>query len=106
MRLLLIPALLASLFQDRPPAEQIYKKTEQADLSISISFPEDWKAGDKRPAIVFFFGGGWTQGSVQQFAPQSTYLAKRGMVAARADYRVKSRHQVTPDKCVEDAKSA
>src|SRR5688572_18779524 len=28
------------------------------------------------------------------------------MVAARADYRVKSRHGVTPDKCVEDAKSA
>ena len=28
------------------------------------------------------------------------------MVAARADYRVKSRHRVTPDKCVEDAKSA
>ena len=29
-----------------------------------------------------------------------------GMVAARADYRVKSRHGVTPKECVEDAKSA
>jgi acetyl esterase/lipase len=28
------------------------------------------------------------------------------MVAARADYRVKSRQGVTPDQCVEDAKSA
>ena len=28
------------------------------------------------------------------------------MVAARADYRVKSRHGVTPERCVEDAKSA
>jgi acetyl esterase/lipase len=28
------------------------------------------------------------------------------MVAARADYRVKSRHGVTPKECVEDAKSA
>ena len=28
------------------------------------------------------------------------------MVAARADYRAKSRDGVTPDKCVEDARSA
>jgi acetyl esterase/lipase len=28
------------------------------------------------------------------------------MVAARANYRVFSRHKVTPDKCVEDARSA
>jgi acetyl esterase/lipase len=28
------------------------------------------------------------------------------MVAARADYRIKSKHDVTPKECVEDAKSA
>jgi len=55
---------------------------------------------------VFFFGGGWTGGKIEQFEPQATHLAGRGMVAARADYRVKSRHGVTPKECVEDAKSA
>jgi acetyl esterase/lipase len=89
-----------------PPAEQVYKKIDGGELKLHYSFPTDWKQGDKRPAIVFFFGGGWTQGNVAQFARQADYLATRGMVAARADYRVKSRHQVTPDKCVEDAKSA
>lgn len=83
-----------------------YKKTKQADLAIHVHFPADWKKDDKRPAIVFFFGGGWTSGKVEQFEPQASYLASRGMVAARADYRVKSRHDVTPDACVEDAKSA
>jgi acetyl esterase len=83
-----------------------YKKTKQGDLSIIVNFPPDWKKDDKRPAIVFFFGGGWTSGSVEQFVPQAAYLASRGMVAARADYRVKSRHEVGPDACVEDAKSA
>jgi acetyl esterase/lipase len=83
-----------------------YKKTKQADLAVYVHFPTDWKKEDKRPAVVFFFGGGWTSGSVKQFEPQATYLASRGMVAARADYRVKSRHDVTPDACVEDAKSA
>jgi len=106
---LLVLAALAAVPQDKPaapPKEQVYKKAAQGELKIHLSFPEDWKPSDRRPAIVFFFGGGWAQGTVEQFVPQATYLARRGMVAARADYRVKSRHQVTPDACVEDAKSA
>jgi acetyl esterase/lipase len=71
-----------------------------------VHFPPNWKESDKRPAIVFFFGGGWTGGRLAQFEPQAIHLAGRGMVAARADYRVKSRHGVTPKECVEDAKSA
>ena len=86
--------------------QHIYKKTPQGELSIYIHFPKGWTAEDKRPAIVFFFGGGWTGGTVEQFARQAHYLASRGIVAARADYRVRSRHQTTPDKCVEDGKSA
>ena len=83
-----------------------YKSAPKAELKIHVHYPPDWKPSDKRPAIVFFFGGGWNGGTVKQFEPQATYLASRGMVAARADYRVKSRQGVTPDACVEDAKSA
>jgi acetyl esterase/lipase len=100
----------------RPPApaapadenvkEFVYKKTPQGELKLYVHLPPDWKAEDKRPGIVFFFGGGWTGGTVEQFRPQATYLATRGLVAARADYRVKSRHGTTPRECVEDAKSA
>jgi len=86
--------------------EVVYKKTPQGELKMYIHLPDGWKADDRRPAIVFFFGGGWRSGSVTQFQPQATYFASRGMVTARADYRVKSRHNVTPDACVEDAKSA
>ena len=84
----------------------VYKSTPQAELEIHVHYPPEWKESDKRPAIVFFFGGGWNSGRVTQFEPQAKYLASRGMVAVRADYRVKSRHSVTPDACVEDAKSA
>ncbi|MCB1086433.1 MAG: alpha/beta hydrolase fold domain-containing protein, partial [Verrucomicrobiae bacterium] len=63
-------------------------------------------AKDKRPAIVFFFGGGWNGGSPNQFEQHSRYLAKRGMVAICADYRVKSRQNTTPRECVADGKSA
>lgn len=83
-----------------------YKSTSSGPLELTVHYPADWKATDKRPAIVFFFGGGWTGGKIEQFTTQAEHLARRGMVAARADYRVKSRHKVTPDRCVEDAKSA
>lgn len=92
---------------DTPPTKSfIYKKSKQADLEIVVHYPPRWKQTDKRPGIVFFFGGGWTSGKLSQFEPQATHLAGRGMIAARADYRVKSRHGVIPRDCVEDAKSA
>ncbi len=83
-----------------------YKTVGDRELKIHVHFPPGWKASDKRPAIVLFFGGGWRSGSVGQFEKQAEYLVTRGMVAARADYRVKSRDNVMPDKCVEDARSA
>lgn len=87
-------------------SEHLFKKTPQGDLKLYVHYPPGWTKGDARPAIVFFFGGGWKSGSTDQFLPQAEYLAARGLVAVRADYRVSSRHKTTPDKCIEDAKSA
>ena len=84
----------------------VYKSTPQGELSLKVYLPPEWNRDQQRPAIVFFFGGGFKKGTVQQFEPHSEYLARRGMVAVCADYRVKSRHHVAPDACVEDAKSA
>ena len=83
-----------------------YKKTPKRELSIYIDFPPEWKAEDKRPAIVFFSGGAWAISSLNQFRTKAAYLASRGMVAARADYRVRKMDDVTPDICVQDARSA
>lgn len=98
--------VLSALAEETNTKSFTYKKTPQGDLEIVVHLPSDWQASDKRPAIAFFFGGGWRSGTIEQFEPQAEYLASRGMVAARADYRVKSRHGVTPKECVEDAKSA
>lgn len=113
----LLSVVSTCLAQQEPPASRpgtspsaakayTYRATKQGDLQIYVHFPPGWKAGDRRAGIVFFFGGGWMHGSAEQFVPQAEYLAGRGMVAARADYRVKERHGVSPDQCVEDAKSA
>lgn len=83
-----------------------FKKIGETELQLHVFTPEAHKASDKRPAIVFFFGGGWNGGSPRQFYPHCRYLASRGMVAMSAEYRVKSRNKTTPRECVKDGKSA
>lgn len=85
---------------------ETYKSVEGTDLKIWIFEPEGHKTSDSRPAIVFFFGGGWRSGTPGQFHNQAKYLAARGMVAMAADYRVLNRQGVKGHKCVQDAKSA
>ena len=86
---------------------EVYKNASGDDLYIYIFTPEGHDPEkDKRPAAVFFFGGGWNGGTPTQFEQHARYLASRGMVAAVADYRVKSRQKVTPKESVADGKSA
>ena len=86
--------------------EVVYKTVGDREIGMHIHYPAGWKATDSRGVIVFFFGGGWNGGTVGQFEDQADYFASRGLVAARADYRVRSRDGVTPDECVADARSA
>ena len=85
----------------------IYKKTENRELKLLVDKPANWKAAGKSPAIVFFFGGGWVSGTVEQFRKQSAYLASRGMVGVRVEYRVIPKGEKGPPVlCCADAKSA
>ena len=85
---------------------RVFKTTPEGELKINLYFPEGWQAGDHRPGIVFFFGGGFVGGTPSQFTSKAEYLASRGMVAASAEYRVKNTHHTGPEKSIEDAKSA
>src|SRR5438874_1695981 len=73
----------------------VYKSVGADQLRLHVFSVESAEIVALRPAIVFFFGGGWAQGSVTQFVPQAKYLARRGMVAIVADYRVLDRHGTT-----------
>ncbi len=93
-------------FEEAATAE-VYKQASGDDLWIYRFDPDGHKPTEEsRPAVVFFFGGGWNGGSVTQFEQHAKYLAARGMVTFVADYRVKSRQQTDPDACVADGKSA
>ncbi len=83
-----------------------FKTVDSIQLSLHMFFPSGHQVTDRRPAIVFFFGGGWNGGTPRQFYKQSAHLASLGMVAICAEYRVKSRHGTAPSVCVQDGKSA
>lgn len=83
-----------------------YKKTGGANLAIHIFKPGGKDDGRPRAAIVFFFGGGWTQGTPLQFYPECAHFASKGMVAISADYRIKTVNGTTPFESDADGKSA
>ncbi|SHN32163.1 Acetyl esterase/lipase [Cyclobacterium lianum] len=100
--LTLLSTVLIAYAQDT--RKEIYKIASSDSLSLELYVPEDTQP--LRPAMVFFFGGGWNGGSTEQFRPHAKYFARKGMVTVLADYRVRSRHQTDPFQALEDAKSA
>ncbi|MEO1525441.1 MAG: alpha/beta hydrolase [Planctomycetota bacterium] len=88
------------------PDEMVaYKTVGDVTLSLHAFMPQE-ESPSPRPAIVFFFGGGWNGGTPSQFYGQSRHLADLGMACFCAEYRVKSRNGTTPKDCVSDGKSA
>lgn len=90
----------------QPSAVVTYKTIGDTDLKLHIFTPDGHDINHPKPAIVFFFGGGWKSGSPTQFYPHCEYLVSRGMVAISAEYRVESRNGTSPRECVMDGKSA
>lgn len=110
--LLFVAAIVAQVQSNAVPEtlpgadSRIYKTVGETKLRLHIYQPPKRQKDAKLPAIVFFFGGGWRNGTPAQFVEHCKYLAARGMVAITVEYRVKSRHNATPLECIADAKSA
>jgi acetyl esterase len=91
---------------DADTREFVFKRTPQRDLKLFVDYPADWKKSDRRPAIVFWHGGGFTQGNAGQFYYQANYFAERGAVCFRPEYRVRDTDNTLPVTAVEDGVSA
>lgn len=81
-----------------------YKNAAGRALRIHVFAPP--KAGSGRPAVLFYFGGGWRIGSVMQFVDKARYFAERGYVTAIADYRISCRDNSDVVQSSEDARDA
>ncbi len=93
--------------ESNDPDQKIEFKTfKKSGIKLHVFKPEKWKESDKRTAIVFFFGGGWTGGTPKQFYPHCQHLSKKGLIAISAEYRTKKSHGVEPMQCVVDGKAA
>ncbi len=104
--ILIILWLMPAVAQDHPYQTFTYKTIDTVGLTINVYYPPNYTEGEKLPAIVFFFGGGWVKGDPSHFDPQCKALAADGMIALAADYRTKERHGTTPVESLKDALSA
>lgn len=98
--------VLSQVLLAQKTEEVVYKNIDSTKLTLKVFYPDFEKFKGKRPAIVFYFGGGWNAGSIAQFEMQARYFASRGMVGFLADYRVKKINHTSPFECVMDAKSS
>ena len=86
---------------------RVYKVVGGRELKLFVHKPADWHAGDRRPAIVFFHGGGWVGGDPAQFDEAARVLARRGVVCVQVAYRLLEKKGSEPPLiCIQDAKSA
>jgi acetyl esterase len=75
-------------------------------MRLHVFKPKDWKTGDKRSALIFFFGGAWIRGTPEKSAGWARFAAKQGMVGIAPDYRTKERFGTSPLESVADARAA
>ena len=95
------------------PADQVftpqiisYKQLNSGNLNLHIFKPRESKRVETLPAIIYFFGGGWSHGTPLQFYRECAHYASKGMVAIAAEYRISYLHKTTPFESYEDAKDA
>jgi len=84
----------------------IYKTINDIALEALIFNHDEIKHNNKRPAFLFFHGGGWAIGKPEWGKTRCDYYASLGMVGFSFEYRIRDRHGTTPVESIADAKSA
>ena len=84
----------------------VFKNASGVDLNIHIIKPDRWVQSDQRPAIVFYYGGGWRNAYLTAFESHARYYASQGLVCFIAEYRVFNDHGTLPFDCVIDAQDS
>ena len=80
-----------------PGAETfVYRDGKPDPMRLHVFKPKGWTAKDQRPALIFFFGGGWTKGTPERSASYAKWASTLGMVGVAPDYRTKERFDTSP----------
>ena len=84
----------------------IYRDGKPDPMRLHVFKPKDWKESNRRPALVFFFGGGWTKGTPERSASYAKWAATLGLVGIASDYRTRERFGTSPLESVADGRAA
>ena len=84
----------------------IYRDLKPESLRLFVVKPDGWHTGDRRPAMLYFFGGAWTRGDASKSIGWARMAAKWGMVGVAPDYRTFERFGTTPVEATADARAA
>lgn len=95
-----------SLLRGPEMTEVVIKTIQNEEVKIFCIKPSDFKPGEKRTAVVWIHGGGWTGGSTESFFPHARYFAFRGAVGFCIEYRLVKANGTTVADCLADCKSA
>ncbi|MGC4231816.1 MAG: alpha/beta hydrolase [Niabella sp.] len=83
-----------------------YKTVGAFDLDMHIFLPDSFMNGHKKPVLIYFHGGSWSEGKPDWFFSAGESWAKKGWIACAVEYRILGRHGTLPFEAVMDARSA
>ena len=109
LALLLTAVAVSSAAPSAEPAgaSHVYKHVDGRQLDLFVTLPDPPTANHRRPAIIFYHGGGWTGGSPAQFNAHARHFASRGIVSILVRYRlIDGKSAVPPLVCIQDARSS
>lgn len=85
----------------------VYRSDLPEPLRLHVFKPAAWRALDRRPALMIFFGGDWTHGTPLHVADWTRWAAASlGLVGVAPDYRTAARFGASPFDAVHDARAA
>lgn len=89
--------------RDKPIHKEFFiYENEGVKHEVAVYMPNQEDYTGNRPAIVFFFGGGYAIGCKEAFEPQAEELARQGYVAFCPDYRITALHGSGPMDSIND----
>lgn len=102
-----LPAAEVATPDSLPGAEMyVYRSLEPEPVRLFVFKPVGWHATDRRPALIWFFGGGWNHGGPDHSVALARWASDLGLVGIAPDYRVKRRFGTPAITAVADGRAA
>lgn len=88
-------------------SSHVFRQLAPVPLRLFVCKPADWRATDRRSALLHWFGGGFIFGNTDSSVGEARYWARNhGMVGIAPDYRVNDRFGTYAYLTADDGRAA